>query len=1528
VPISVGSVEVDILPSTRGIEGRLRRALVPAATRAGEEAGKAAGRAFGPAMAAGIDNTALAAVGVRIGQQIATQITTQIRTSIREGISQGGAAARPAATRQGDETAGAFARAMRARLTEAFRSMPRLDIGLDDRGVDAELARLRARLETLSNKRIGIDVDVTAADAEVADIAERLRRLGATHPNVAVRTDTAQARAALEAIREEIARVTARPGEIRLETDGSFGARLRASVQAAEAALPNINIRADTDQAQAELASLRAQLTSLRDQRVGIDIDADTARARIEEIRTRLVALGTQSPNIAVRVDAAAAAAQLAQIQAMADALDRDTVHLRVDASPALSAIFQVSVAIAALATSPVLQILTAGTGAFIAGFSAAGVGVAAFAAAAIPALTGVKAALDAQKQAQDAATTATAKSGQVAAQAAAQAAQRSIQMAGAQAALATAERNGARQIAQAEQAVRDAVAQSAQQQAQAAQQVIQARRALADASEQAALREQQALRTVDEAERAVTQAQQRATAAQDALTQARKTAQQQLQDLASQYANAQLGQRGAQLQLQEAAENLKKTLADPKASKLQRDEAQLAYDQAKQQLADQTVSTQRLKDQQEAASKAGVAGSDIVKQAQDQLSQAQQDLADKTQALTDVRDEAARTEVANARAISDAQAKLADAQRNVAQVQAQGARAVADAQARVVEAQQAAADSIASAQRQIQSANLQTAGSTDQAAVAADKYRAALARLTPSGRALFNAWVALRSAFKSWSAELQPKVLPIFVRAVNGVKNSLPGLTPIVLGAARGIHTLQDDVSRGFKTPWWKELKKDFSTSVEPAIVGVGRALGNVFIGAAGIVDAFLPHIDSVDRRMDGVTGRFANFGRRLKGNPAFERFLQYSADQAPRIAQFLGAILTAITSIGRATAPLAGPVLATVSALALGIAAVARDSPGLIQLLYAAFLIAKLATVAQLAWNAALAAYRLGVILVTLVTEGWTAAQLAADAAFAANPIVVVIGAIILAIGLLVAAVLWAWNHWAWFRTSVTAVWRAVQTAAVAFVVWTQLKFIPFFTRTLPAVFTGLLTWVRGHWPLILTLLAGPIGLAVLAIVRHWDDIEGAFSNSWSWLRKNVLNPMGGFFTKTIPGWAGSMRDHVVKAWDDTAAGVSKTWGKIEDAAKKPVNFIVDTVWNHGIVGIWGKVSGWIPGLPKLGKLPMLAAGGTLPVQPGRFNAPTAIVGEGNPRHPEYVIPTDPRYRSRALTLLGEAGAQMLAGGGIIGTVTSDLTGAAKTVGGAVASGVSTATDFLLDPVGNLMKLLDPIMGKLTRYDDTAWGQLATALPKSAVEGLKKLVLGSGGSWNGGPIPSGLRATIITQALTADRVPPPGTLAQWLAGMNTLITRESGWNPNAINNWDSNARAGHPSQGLTQTIPDTWAAYVPASLRARGILDPIGNVAASIRYIIARYGNITNVQQANTALPPKGYDSGGLLQPGMNLAYNGTGRPEPVLTSGQWQTITSAAGEPRTLTVPVYYNAPLPENPQKVAMELGRRIERAVVV
>jgi Transglycosylase SLT domain len=80
---------------------------------------------------------------------------------------------------------------------------------------------------------------------------------------------------------------------------------------------------------------------------------------------------------------------------------------------------------------------------------------------------------------------------------------------------------------------------------------------------------------------------------------------------------------------------------------------------------------------------------------------------------------------------------------------------------------------------------------------------------------------------------------------------------------------------------------------------------------------------------------------------------------------------------------------------------------------------------------------------------------------------------------------------------------------------------------------------------------------------------------------------------------------------------------------------------------------------------------------------------------------------------------------------------------------------------------------------------------------------------------------------------------LPQALAkGVKTIIMHESGGNPNAINNWDSNARAGIPSQGLMQTIPSTFRACVLPSLAGRPITDPVANITAGIRSMITHHG------------------------------------------------------------------------------------------
>ena len=97
-----------------------------------------------------------------------------------------------------------------------------------------------------------------------------------------------------------------------------------------------------------------------------------------------------------------------------------------------------------------------------------------------------------------------------------------------------------------------------------------------------------------------------------------------------------------------------------------------------------------------------------------------------------------------------------------------------------------------------------------------------------------------------------------------------------------------------------------------------------------------------------------------------------------------------------------------------------------------------------------------------------------------------------------------------------------------------------------------------------------------------------------------------------------------------------------------------------------------------------------------------------------------------------------------------------------------------------------------------------------------------------------------------------PKGDLASWIAqaekltgigsdftsGINNLIQHESGGNPNSINRTDSNAIAGHPSQGLMQTIPDTFKSNALPGYD-RNILDPVSNIIAGIRYARGRYGD-----------------------------------------------------------------------------------------
>lgn len=102
------------------------------------------------------------------------------------------------------------------------------------------------------------------------------------------------------------------------------------------------------------------------------------------------------------------------------------------------------------------------------------------------------------------------------------------------------------------------------------------------------------------------------------------------------------------------------------------------------------------------------------------------------------------------------------------------------------------------------------------------------------------------------------------------------------------------------------------------------------------------------------------------------------------------------------------------------------------------------------------------------------------------------------------------------------------------------------------------------------------------------------------------------------------------------------------------------------------------------------------------------------------------------------------------------------------------------------------------------------------------------------GGHVPDGARKELIDKALELAGLP---VNAATEAAVNKIVTRESSWNPNITNNWDSNAKAGHPSTGLMQTIPSTFQRWALPGLNTN-IHDPLSNLVAGIRYADHTYG------------------------------------------------------------------------------------------
>jgi hypothetical protein len=179
-------------------------------------------------------------------------------------------------------------------------------------------------------------------------------------------------------------------------------------------------------------------------------------------------------------------------------------------------------------------------------------------------------------------------------------------------------------------------------------------------------------------------------------------------------------------------------------------------------------------------------------------------------------------------------------------------------------------------------------------------------------------------------------------------------------------------------------------------------------------------------------------------------------------------------------------------------------------------------------------------------------------------ANPL----GLIAIAIAAVVVGIVYLATQTRFFQT----IWEGAMKGVTIAINWVK--------DTALAVFN----WVKDNWPLLLAILVGPFGLAVLAIVKNFDTIKGAVLAVINWVKENWQTIL-----LFLTGPIGAAIAIITKVFDVDLLGFLKGLpSQFYDAGKAMIEALGKGFTDAAggaidkVTGIVGKVRGLLPFSP----------------------------------------------------------------------------------------------------------------------------------------------------------------------------------------------------------------------------------------------------------------------------------------------------------------------------------------------------------
>ena len=400
-------------------------------------------------------------------------------------------------------------------------------------------------------------------------------------------------------------------------------------------------------------------------------------------------------------------------------------------------------------------------------------------------------------------------------------------------------------------------------------------------------------------------------------------------------------------------------------------------------------------------------------------------------------------------------------------------------------------------------------------------------------------------------------------------------------------------------------------------------------------------------------------------------------------------------------------------------------------------------------------------------------------------------------------------------WFQnayTSVKNIWQPANS-------WFQEKWTSIKNVFSPSVVNSFGEWFRN---------------AYSSVQNIWSGVSNWFQNRWSDV-KNVFSNVNGFFRDGFQAAYNSVKNIWSGLGDlfrNIASNAFSPIKKLVNGVISGVNWVLKAVGSKTRLGGWGGIH-FAKGSDGLQRDTL----GIVNDQKGATYKELIVPPNGKPFIPKgrnvmlplqkgtKIMPAD----ETKLFMSSFSKLPRFEGG--IGDFFGSAWNAVKNFTGEVWDYITHPGDIVkiaIDKFANISGLFEPWLSVAGGMVNTALGGITDFVSRIFEDATPKI------NYNPSAGVEQWRS-LAAKALRMEGQYSPSNLNLMLFQMQT----ESSGNPNAINNWDINAKRGTPSKGLMQVIDPTFRAYARPGYNSN-IWDPLSNMLASIRYTVRRYGSL----------------------------------------------------------------------------------------